>query len=179
MKNEDQDRITDGEDEEDFLSFPAAIDITSGISDANWSDGGADYTPDDDEVAMQNRVDDNLHEAPEDLDIELFVIELDPDWRDHFRTIDEAFCHYWKYLSTEAKDDAIQRITGNRRSILTGKSSDSSYPGIDEFVNEFSMAALTKMPLRDAVILAFIAGRRYEAEKDLEHLRRTQNEQDH
>ena len=36
---------------------------------------------------------------PNDLDIEAFVLEVDPDWRDHFLTIEIAFNHYWNTLS--------------------------------------------------------------------------------
>jgi len=46
--------------------------------------------------------------CPDDLDIELFVLSVDPDWRDHWLSIDDAFDHYWKYLDSHDKIRAMK-----------------------------------------------------------------------
>jgi len=45
--------------------------------------------------------------CPDDLDISVVVENLDPDWRDHFLTIDDAFLHYWSYMNSNEKRDAV------------------------------------------------------------------------
>ena len=41
--------------------------------------------------------------CPEDLDIELFVLSVDPAWKAHWLCIDDAFVHYWKYFDSHDK----------------------------------------------------------------------------
>ena len=48
--------------------------------------------------------------CPDDLDIDSFVESVDPDWTDHFMTIDAAFRHYWKYLDDDEKQRALDEI---------------------------------------------------------------------
>ena len=48
--------------------------------------------------------------CPDDLDIDSFVESVDPDWTDHFMTIDAAFRHYWKYLDDDEKKRALDEV---------------------------------------------------------------------
>jgi len=47
----------------------------------------------------------------EDLDIEAFVLEMDPDWSQRFLSVDDAFKFYWKYSSVKTITDTIKAIT--------------------------------------------------------------------
>lgn len=46
--------------------------------------------------------------CPDDLDIEAFVLSVDPDWTDHWNCIDQAFEFYWKLLEPKQIADAIK-----------------------------------------------------------------------
>ena len=35
----------------------------------------------------------------ERLDVDAFIESIDPDWRDHFLTTDDALMHYKKYMT--------------------------------------------------------------------------------
>ena len=41
------------------------------------------------------------------MDRELLIVHIDPDWRDHFLDLDQAFNHYSKYLSLSELAEAI------------------------------------------------------------------------
>jgi len=49
----------------------------------------------------------NTAECPDDLDITIFVEHVDPDWTDHFQTVDIAFAHYWTYLDPLERNEAM------------------------------------------------------------------------
>ena len=49
--------------------------------------------------------------CPDDLDIEAFVISVDPDWTDHFLTVDQAFKFYWNFMEPKQIADAIKEAT--------------------------------------------------------------------
>jgi len=48
--------------------------------------------------------------CPDDLDIDAFVESVDPDWKDHFMTIDSAFGFYWTYLDDDEKRHALDEV---------------------------------------------------------------------
>lgn len=44
----------------------------------------------------------------ERIDIESLVENLDPDWKDHFLTVDQAFNYYLKHLTPKEIQDAAK-----------------------------------------------------------------------
>lgn len=41
------------------------------------------------------------------MDKHVFIEHVDPDWRDHFLDVDQAFDHYVQYLSLQELAEAI------------------------------------------------------------------------
>lgn len=46
----------------------------------------------------------------EEVDMEAFVLEVDPDWTDHFLTIDAAFYFYVKGFTGKETDEVLNRL---------------------------------------------------------------------
>ena len=44
----------------------------------------------------------------EHLDIASFIEHIDPDWKDHFLTVDDAFRHYRKYMTPREFRKAVE-----------------------------------------------------------------------
>lgn len=44
----------------------------------------------------------------DDIDITVFVQHIDPDWSDHFATVDQAFDHYRAWSTPKDFHDAVK-----------------------------------------------------------------------
>ena len=80
------------------------------VSDDDWLDSCSEHGIIEGSALSEEEM--MLEQAMEEMNIEDFVLHVDENWRDNFKTIDEAFLRYWTYMEPTAKRAAVKAVLG-------------------------------------------------------------------